>query len=324
MVQPIREVTGAAPGLGFGCAYLTGGLEERRNIKIVNCAIDAGFRHFDTAPLYGIGTSEDVLGKALAGRRSDVTIATKLGRPRPSLTLKTQLIRYFASPIRKLASGYIRKLESNRAAGTVSKGRFDVPFLEGSLRESLKRLRTDYIDMLLLHEVSEADITDELLLFLERCKKEGVCRSYGVASTYEKICGIEERYGKVKFDVVQYSWSALDHSYRFPFDASAHITHRALARAYSPIKSWLDASPRVADRLSERVGLDFRSPDSLSYALVCAAIYRNPMGLVLISSRRTERIVENARAIHDGKAVEVGAAFMAALLSEQSLPRATG
>lgn len=324
MVRPINEVVGAFPGLGFGCAYLTGGFEERRNIRIVNCAIDAGFRHFDTAPLYGIGTSEDVLGKALVGRRGEVTISTKLGRPRPVLTLKTQLVRYLASPIRKLASGYIRKHEASKAAGSVSRGRFDVPFLESSLRESLKRLRTDYVDLLLLHEVADSDITDELLRFLERCRTEGMCRSFGPASTYEKLRGIEARHGKGGFDVVQYSWSALDYSKSTVFDSSAHITHRALARAYAPLKSWLDTSSGVMARLSERVGLDLRIPQNLSYALICAALHNNPTGLVLVSSRRIDRVVENARAIHEGNAAQIGSSFMEALLHEKDVPQAVG
>jgi aryl-alcohol dehydrogenase-like predicted oxidoreductase len=62
----------------FGCGRLTGGASEREALALVHQCLDAGLRIFDTAPSYGMGTAEGVVGKALKGRE-DCVIVTKLG-----------------------------------------------------------------------------------------------------------------------------------------------------------------------------------------------------------------------------------------------------
>lgn len=64
--------------VGLGCHRLYGGAELKTSMRLVEAALDAGIRHFDTAPLYGLGLSEDALGVALKGV-PDVTITTKVG-----------------------------------------------------------------------------------------------------------------------------------------------------------------------------------------------------------------------------------------------------
>src|SRR5262245_41098050 len=67
--------------LGLGCARIFGGDELRSSARLVEAALRAGITHFDTAPSYGNGTSEAVLGEVLSGV-NDATIATKIGIPR--------------------------------------------------------------------------------------------------------------------------------------------------------------------------------------------------------------------------------------------------
>ena len=50
--------------IGFGCSHITGGFEARANLRLLRLAYDHGIRHFDTAPMYGHGTSEEVLATA--------------------------------------------------------------------------------------------------------------------------------------------------------------------------------------------------------------------------------------------------------------------
>ena len=68
-----------AQRLGFGCGRLKGGHEKANALRLVHAALDMGLRHFDTAPPYGLGMSEAVLGEALKGRQEDVTVVTKAG-----------------------------------------------------------------------------------------------------------------------------------------------------------------------------------------------------------------------------------------------------
>jgi len=139
--------------LGFGAAALGGvygrvsGREARR---VVRCAMDLGINYFDTAPAYGDGLSEIRLGKALAGRRREIVLASKAGRFQ--------------------AGG---RLEFD----------FSAARLRRSLAESLARLNTDYLDVFQLHDVEYADfsqILDEALPELQAMKREGTIRAVGV------------------------------------------------------------------------------------------------------------------------------------------------
>ena len=117
-------------------------------LKIVDAALDAGCNFFDTAPGYGQGRSEELLGQALKPLRRQVVICTKFGHDADGRN------DFSAKAIR--------------------------PSLEGSLR----RLQTDYIDVLLAHnpprammDGRESDRYEEL----ERLKNEGKIRAYGVS-----------------------------------------------------------------------------------------------------------------------------------------------
>src|SRR4051794_650140 len=88
--------------VGFGCARLFGGGEYKASSRLIEAALQAGIRHFDTAPSYGSGLSENVLGAVLAGVKG-VTIATKIGVSRPQRAPRPYsgrvLYRTFARPI---------------------------------------------------------------------------------------------------------------------------------------------------------------------------------------------------------------------------------
>lgn len=121
-------------------------------LRIVHQSLHAGCNFFDTAPGYGYGRSETLLGQALEGVRKDVIICTKFG--------------YSPEGVENFSADNIR------------------PILEGSLR----RLRTDYVDILLLHnpprelmDGREAPHYEEL----EKLKAEGKLREYGASLDWE-------------------------------------------------------------------------------------------------------------------------------------------
>jgi aryl-alcohol dehydrogenase-like predicted oxidoreductase len=117
-------------------------------LRIVDQSLAAGCNFFDTAPGYGYGRSEDLLGQALKSVRKEVIICTKFGySPEGVENFNTENIR---------------------------------PLLEGSLR----RLRTDYVDILLLHNPPRELMdgrTASQYAELERLKAEGKIREYGVS-----------------------------------------------------------------------------------------------------------------------------------------------
>src|ERR1700736_1512868 len=68
--------------LGLGCNNFGRRLDAEAATRVVQAALDAGVTFFDTADIYSDGSSEEILGAALKGRRADVVLATKFGGPR--------------------------------------------------------------------------------------------------------------------------------------------------------------------------------------------------------------------------------------------------
>jgi aryl-alcohol dehydrogenase-like predicted oxidoreductase len=150
-------ITVSAIGLGAWQlrSYEWANTDEAEALQIVQTALDLGCDFFDTAPSYGGGRSEELLGKALKGRRHDLTICTKFGRT------------------------------------TARQPQFDVAYVRSSLEDSLKRLQTDYVDILVLHSPPRELLdgaTAPHYAVLEQLKAEGKLRVYGVSvDTREEI-----------------------------------------------------------------------------------------------------------------------------------------
>ena len=116
---------------------------------MLRAAVDAGITFFDTSDLYSQGQSEIVLGRALAPRRSEVTIATKGGYIVPEERRLLARVKPYVRPL-------VRRLPV-RPAGPGSAGMAPMPqdftpaYLATAVDASLKRLRTDHIDLYQLH-----------------------------------------------------------------------------------------------------------------------------------------------------------------------------
>lgn len=138
--------------VGFGAWQLGNardweGMENNQAIKLVHEALEQGCNFFDTAPNYGGGNSESLLGKALTGRRSEAVINSKFGY-HPDNTLN-----------------------------------FDSQKIRSSVENSLRRLKTDYLDSILLHNPPFEILTGVTDHFdvLESLKQEGKIRAYGAS-----------------------------------------------------------------------------------------------------------------------------------------------
>ena len=161
--------------LSFGTASLHHLPTSRRRQDLLAAAFDHGFTHFDTAPFYGFGIAEQELGRIPRSRRDKLTIATKVGLYAPGGSGSST------------ASVWIRK-----AAGKVLPA-FSRPIVDWSiaaaarsLDSSLRRLRTDQIDLLLLHEpVSPAIQSDAFLEWLTQEQSKGRIRAWGLAGQSE-------------------------------------------------------------------------------------------------------------------------------------------
>ena len=130
----------------------------KQQISLLECAVEHGFTHFDTAPLYGFGLAESVIGRSGLRGKPDITVATKVGLLPPGGVRQGRL----SSTLRKVAGRLVKSVSRPIVCWSVSGA-------ENSLNESLRKLRRESVDILWLHE-PRIDLieTDEWLKFLEQ------------------------------------------------------------------------------------------------------------------------------------------------------------
>ncbi len=168
-------------GLGTWAAGGTvatwGHVDDRESIAAIHQALDCGINLIDTAPIYGLGHSEEIIGKAIHGRRNEVVLATKCGLLFPPT--EDQL------PTRCLSSESI------------------VRECEGSLR----RLRTDVIDIYQCHWPDPETRSEETMVALASLRAQGKIRAIGVSNFSVQQIAAAREFGSI--DCLQPPFSML-------------------------------------------------------------------------------------------------------------------
>jgi D-threo-aldose 1-dehydrogenase len=319
--------------LGFGTSGIMGScVTQSGRLRLLDEAFDLGITHFDTAPLYGFGMAESLLGRFARSRRVSISITTKYGLlpprvpgpARPLVPLARIVYRQLVLPLR----GWLRRrpgmnatpLPSGQAArGAISKasdgmltpgpvvGAPTIPVRQGppftpaaitaGLERSLRNLGTDYIDYFLLHECGPEDLQDDVIATLEELVLAGKIRRYGLGTGRRQTLQIlEQRSGFA--GVVQIPDTLADR------DTTAF---RQLARpplfTHSAVRLGADALERLtpAQRLVlqewRQAGGASPQPDTLAPLLLGVALARNPDGCVLFSTSRPERLRRNVESV---------------------------
>lgn len=135
--------------MGLGCMSL--GTDEVKAAAIIHEALEQGINFLDTADLYDDGRNEEIIGNALRRRRGDVILATKVGN-------------------RRIPGKEGWSWDPSKA------------YIKSAVKESLRRLQTDYIDLYQLHGGTIEDPIDETIEAFEELKQEGLIRYYGISS----------------------------------------------------------------------------------------------------------------------------------------------
>ena len=168
--------------LGFGAAAVLGRTGRRESLQALTTAYEAGINFFDTARSYGYGESETLLGEFFHGRRHSVVISTKFGIVPNQQSGWKQWVKPFARTVVRALPG-LRKGIRRHVAAQFHPGQFTIPILNTSVETSLKKLRTDYIDILLMHEATREAIHDDALLrAMEDLQSSGKVRLIGASS----------------------------------------------------------------------------------------------------------------------------------------------
>lgn len=238
--------------VGFGVWTVSTGwwgkIDEPSAIKLLQNAFHLGINFYDTADTYGKGYGEEIIAKALPSQRHEIILATKFGYD------------FYDTPVR---TGHQERPQ-----------RFDSQFIRKACEESLRRFKTDYIDIYQLHNPRlEIIEQDEVFETLDQLVSEGKIRYYGaalgpdigwfeegeasmrhrnVASTQIIYSILEQDPARRFFPIaeeqevgllsrVPHASEVLTDKYREPpeFDESDHRAHRK--------QEWLDAAIKKAN-----------------------------------------------------------------------------
>jgi aryl-alcohol dehydrogenase-like predicted oxidoreductase len=183
--------------VGLGCNNFGGRIDFEATRAVVDAAIAAGVRIFDTAETYGGGDSERFLGEILEGRREQVVLATKFG---------------WGSAV------------GDGRAGTV----------RSAITGSLERLRTDHVDLYYLHKADPGTPITETLGALDELVQDGMVRAIGCSNFSAEQLAEADRVaaelGTARFEVVQNRYSLLERE----DDAGVMPLCRELGISYIP------------------------------------------------------------------------------------------
>lgn len=266
--------------LGFGCGRLKGGSDKPASLSLVHAALDHGIRYFDTAPPYGLGASESVLGEALKGRPETVLIATKAGLARPASPGLLQKARAVVKPMARWVPG-LRQAVLKGMALRAPAGNFGPDFIARSFETSLQQLQRERVDLLLLHEAQPHDTLEPLLAVLERHVASGQLGAYG-SSTGEAMKALV-RFGSVQ----QYRCPAPGAEWAPP--AAQDVLHGALRFIAPAIAPALARDRQLQDRLAALLPPG-TEPAVASGSLALAYALARFESRLLISTQQAQRL----------------------------------
>jgi aryl-alcohol dehydrogenase-like predicted oxidoreductase len=278
--------------LSFGCNRLATMAGDAREVEATLLeAVDRGINFFDTADCYNQGDSERVLGQIFRGRRDRVLICSKAGLTMGPL----QRLRPKVVP---LAKRLLKRWSSSRTAAASLARQFHAQnfrpdYIERAIGRSLSRLKTNYLDLFLLHCPPLSSLSEDVLFErLDRLRQRGMVRYYGVS--FEDSVTSQE----------------LDASLTRPGVAALQIA----VNLYHPTtveeveKKTCDHAIGVIGRAPFGGGALFADERALTaftrsgsatpaQAAIRLALQLNPRGTVLVGMNNREQLRENLQAI---------------------------
>ena len=185
------EITASAIGLGTWAigGWMWGGTDRAASIAAIQASVDEGVSLIDTAPAYGQGLAEEIVGEAIQGRRDKVVLATKCG-----LVWHVQQGNHFFDYAGQPVHRYL-----GRAS------------IQHEVEQSLRRLRTDYIDHYITHWQDPTTPVEETMDALQELKQAGKIRSIGASNCTAadvtaylaagQLDAVQEEYSMIKRDI---------------------------------------------------------------------------------------------------------------------------
>jgi aryl-alcohol dehydrogenase-like predicted oxidoreductase len=291
--------------LGVGCSRIGGvrspGGSRKAELALLGAAVDAGINFFDTADIYSQGQSEVLVGQAFRARRSEVVIATKGGYLVPIQRRLVATIKPLVRPVVQRLG--LRRSVIGRPGGGPMAQDFSPAHLKAAVEASLRRLRTDYIDVYQLHSPARSVVeAGEYLAVLDELKAQGKILHYGVAADSASDVVCFDRHPGVSSLQVPFS---LLHQ-----QAAADLFPNAAAHAVAIVSRSCYAAGLFKDELSPEALRDL-TPDweqilglrqvaaelgrRLLEAALQFALAFEPIAVTILGMRTPEHLRENLR-----------------------------
>ncbi|MCW2988730.1 MAG: hypothetical protein JWM24_1668 [Solirubrobacterales bacterium] len=274
--------------LGFGCASLMRLPSRRRRQALLGEAFEQGVRHFDVARMYGLGMTEGELGRFAKGRRDEIGIATKFGiDPNGAAGRLAPLQAPARAAIARCPA--LRARLKRRSDSLQTPRRYDAAAVRSSLETSLRELKTDYVDILFIHDPLAVELPDMegLVEALEGLREAGRIRAWGVSGepgpSLLLATGWPQCVPQMHSDI--FSFGHLRSEGKVP-----PIFFGILSRALAEIQERLLGDERMRAIWRGAVGLDCANAQTLATLLLQDALVRNQTGGVVFATTQRERI----------------------------------
>ncbi|KIL37295.1 oxidoreductase [Cohnella kolymensis] len=258
--------------VGLGCMSV--GTEEKKAVSLIQEALDRGINYLDTSDLYDAGRNEELVGKAIQGRRAQVVLATKVGNRRiPGQEGWTW------DPSKK--------------------------YILSAVKDSLRRLGTDYIDLYQLHGGTTGDPIDETIEAFEQLKKEGIIRHYGISSIRPNV--IREYAARSSIVSVMNQYSILDRraeeevlpllaDHGISLIARGPVASGALAENKTVQKGYLDHSVEEINALRRQLQSMVTDERSMSQLAIRYSLSHPAVAVVVPGASSREQLLQNIAA----------------------------
>lgn len=276
--------------LSFGCnrlATMDGDAAEVEATLLE--AFERGVNFFDTADCYNQSDSERVLGRVFQGRRDRILICSKAGMTIGALQgLQPRIIPLAKRVVKRWS--FARNTAAS-IAGQMNSQNFQPDYIEKAITRSLHRLRTDYLDLFLLHSPQPAVLLeDSLFNRLDKLRERGMIRHYGVSigdgteSEALGLCLTRPNIAALQIDIYQLS-----------------TTERLQNEMNGAAKGVIGRAPFARGKLfHDKVGLaalvesTSATPAQIAIRL---AMQLNPHGTILVGMTCRSHLRENLRAL---------------------------
>jgi aryl-alcohol dehydrogenase-like predicted oxidoreductase len=298
--------------VGLGCASLGSRLGVRKGLEALERAYEAGITWYDVAPSYGDAKAESILGEFVSRKRDRVFVCTKVGM-RPA---NTPVAMRLLTPMSRVVFAAFPALR--KQASKVRPKPFKIPLsaelIRTSVEESLRRLRTDYVDVLALHRPDvEEVVREDIIRAVERVVQDGKARAISIAGGLEAgMKGLDEslpyRFVQIANNPLEPNLEKLKQGAR----ASRTFVTFGTFSSLDPLVARIDGQKEVLNALHE-VGYRGNVTEMAAAFIVDYAFATNSAGVTLFSMLQKEHLDFNLQRLESHPTLEQLNSVIAAL-----------